>query len=99
MRRLPISAKFGIRHWPVVYAYKLNVIWIIVLCRPYGAKTATKHTQTDRWARRQVRNMSAPLAMVIESDALKKLRVKRSSDKPAGNCTCHDAIARMYLPM
>jgi len=25
---------------------------------------------TDRWGRRQARNMSAPLAMLIESDAL-----------------------------
>jgi len=29
------------------------------------------HTQTDRWSRRQVHNMSAPLAILIESDALK----------------------------
>jgi len=26
--------------------------------------------QTDKWARQQVRNMSTPLAMLIESDAV-----------------------------
>jgi len=30
----------------------------------------TFRTHTERWARRQVRNVSAPLAMLIESDAL-----------------------------
>jgi len=38
--------------------------------RTYSQTDSKTDKQTDRWSRRQARTMSAPLAMLIESDAL-----------------------------
>jgi len=38
--------------------------------QPFCHNTLSGHTHTHRWSRRQVHNMSPPLAMLIESEAI-----------------------------
>jgi len=46
-----------------------NGIWIQSSNEPFCHSTLSGHTH--RWSRQQIRNISAPLAVVIESDTLK----------------------------